>query len=537
MNKKVLLFMLILAVLSVVNTVMADPVSGGQLVVAFGANAEPPSLDGQIASSQVAWVVDSWIADPLLVWLPDGTYGGGLAESYEANADNTEHVFHLKQGLVFQDGSPVNAEAVKFNFDRLADPNTASMNFADALGASVYTVEAVDEYTVKITYPTPWPQFQNVIRRYPIWSKEAVEKYGSDYAAHLTGHGPFKFVEYVANDHILLERWEEYPGTNAFQDHEGPAYLDSVYVRFIGEQSVLGMMVKTGDAHVAVNIPIQYAKEYEDESVGKAVVYPTIGGGMAWIINTSRAPLDILEARQALLYGLDRELANEMVYDGLYPLVYGPLTSNHPCFEPAVKDYYPHDPEKAKELLAGIGWEDIDNDGILEANGVPGMNDGDEFEINIYSYTDRYTNIMEELQLQLSEIGVNLKVNVIPNPVQFEKVTSGDFEIMINYSVEADPIIMRDMWYSKYAGEPGRWSWSRLAVPELDEVLEGIANSGDIEERCELAKKAQLLVMDNAGCLPVVDMPITIAYSNAAKEIVSAPEGMYMYLNNAYLGD
>ncbi len=211
----------------------------------------------------------------------------------------------------------------------------------------------------------------------PVWSPTAAEKWGiEEFDKHLVGAGPFTLEEWVPNSHVTLERWEDYGGWNSISDEGGPAHLARVTIHFIGEEAVLGNVVKTGDAHIAMNLPATYIDDYVDAEGFDLVTGFQAGTGLQMVMNTRKPPFDILEFRQALLYGTNQTAINDLLFDGTYLPSYGPLNTVHPCYWEGSEDRYPHDPEKAKALLEQVGYVDRDGDGIREAYGVPGVTDG-----------------------------------------------------------------------------------------------------------------------------------------------------------------
>lgn len=507
---------------------------GGDLIIAVPANLEPASFDGHIDPFQSTWLYDSFISDPLLILAPNGEYQPALAERWELSEDGKSWTFYLRDDVYFQDGTPFNAEAVKYNFERVKDPALGSAQLSDDLGP-IKSVEVVDEFTVRLNYDAPWATLLDGLRRMPIWSPTAADKYDkNEFDKHLVGTGPFLFTEWVANDHVTFTRWEDYGGWNPIQNHEGPVYLNSVTIRFIGEEAVLGGVVANGNAHIAQELPAAYVVDYQDTQDATLMTGYQAGTGLQWVMNTTSPPLDQLKVRQALLYATDQDEINEILYDGLYLTQKGPLNSVHPCYWDGVETMYPFDLEKAASLLEEAGWRDENGDGIREAHGVPGVENGDPLIIRFSAL--HHEEIGEALQLTYKEIGIDLKVEVIPGPVQLDRVNQRDFELMYERQRSPDPRILDQIWNSKY-DQPGGWAWSGLKIAEVDQLLEEIAASSDIEYRCELAKDVQRIVMENAGMLPTLSQPVYYAVDNSVKDFLLGAEGNWFFLNNAYIVD
>ena len=310
----------------------SDAPSLSHLIMAWDGTREPASLDGHIEPYQPAWLIDSLIADPLLILGPDGGYHPALATSWTSSPEADAWTFTLRDDVTFQDGTPFDAEAVKYNVERILAPETQSAEMAAQIGP-VDRVEVVDATTVTLHYKVPWVTVLDAFRRVPIWSPTAVEKWGlHEFAKHLVGAGPFTLSEWTPNDHVTVEKWDGYRGWNSISDHAGPAHLDRVTIQFISEEAVLGNVVRTGNAHIAMNLPVTYIEDYRDREGFRLVQGFQAGTGLSMTMNTRKAPWNILEFRQALLYGTDQEAVNDLLFDGSYLIADGPLNTVHPCY-------------------------------------------------------------------------------------------------------------------------------------------------------------------------------------------------------------
>jgi peptide/nickel transport system substrate-binding protein len=505
---------------------------GGNLVIAFPANNEPASLDCHIDPYQSTWLFDSLVADPLVVLDSDGKYKPALATKWETTADGKSWIFHLRKDVKFQDGTPFNAAAVQYNFARVIDPKTASAQMASDVGP-IKSVEVMDEYTVKLTYAEPWSTLLDAVRRMPIWSPTAAQKYGlAEFDKHLVGAGPFTLKEWVPNDHITFQKWADYSGWNPVQSHKGPVHLDSVTLRFIGENVVLGSMVQTGDAHIVQQLPTQYIGDYKGNPNFQFLRGYQAGTGLQMIMNIRKPPLDQLKVRQALLYASDQKAINDLVYDGNYLVSYGPLNTVHPCYWEGAKALYAHDIAKAKTLLEEVGWKDENKDGIREAHGVPGVAEGIPLKLRFTLL--HHQEIGEALQVQYRAIGVDLAVEKVPGPVQLDRVQKRDFDLMYERQRSPDPLILDQIWNSRW-DQPGGWAWTGFKDARLDETLNKLRSLTDHDQRCQAAFEAQKIIMENALMLPTLSQPVFYALSREVKDFQLGAEGNWFFLNNTYI--
>ena len=129
--------------------------------------------------------------------------------------------------MTFQDGTPFNAEALRYNVERILDPSTRSAEMAAHIGP-LQRVEIVDDTTVTLHYDVPWVTVLDAFRRIPIWSPTAAEQWGvEEFDRHLVGAGPFTLEEWVPNDHVTLQRWDGYGGWSSISTSAGPAQARS----------------------------------------------------------------------------------------------------------------------------------------------------------------------------------------------------------------------------------------------------------------------------------------------------------------------
>lgn len=134
---------------------------GGELVWSIeGANLSAGHMDPQVSQLDVSGMVQRAVLDSLVFQEDDGTFSPWLAKSWDVSPDSTEYTFTLRDDVTFTDGEPFDAEAVKANFDRIVDPETASAQAASMLGADFYDgTEVVDDHTVKVSFTQPYAPF------------------------------------------------------------------------------------------------------------------------------------------------------------------------------------------------------------------------------------------------------------------------------------------------------------------------------------------------------------------------------------------
>jgi peptide/nickel transport system substrate-binding protein len=295
---------------------------GGTLTYALSGDLDG-HLDPGVTHFDTAIRVSLNICEPL-VWMPnEGEIIPGLAESWEMAPDGMSYTFKLKQGVTFHDGTPFNAEAVKFTFDRVVEadkiiadggtPDPEKVIVAgqahDQIGTYVDS-EIIDDYTIKMNLSAPFSPFLTGLNGYlGIVSPTAVAEKGlEEFNRSPVGTGPYMFSEWVEADHITLTRNPDYNwGSSAF-DNQGPAYFDEVIYKIIPDAAV-----RTG---TLLSDEVQYIDEIdalqkEDiEANGDVEIVERAQPGSGWIIlvNLSRpeSPVSDVNVRKALHYAIDK---------------------------------------------------------------------------------------------------------------------------------------------------------------------------------------------------------------------------------------
>ncbi len=227
----------------------ACPAEGGQLVV--GLSWEPSKIDPHRTAAENGVLPVMQACETLVIHAASGGYEPYLAKSWEVSDDGLSYTFHLQEGVLFHDGTPFNAEAVKYNLDRIVDPNTQSEEAIGHLGPYEST-EVVDENTAIVHLSSPFAALLDglAVGWVCMVSPTAAQQWGTaDFQDHFVGTGPFIFKEWKRNEYILLEKNPSYWGGPAYFKHHGNACLDSVIFKFVGEDAVRTGTLETGEIH------------------------------------------------------------------------------------------------------------------------------------------------------------------------------------------------------------------------------------------------------------------------------------------------
>jgi peptide/nickel transport system substrate-binding protein len=358
------------------------PRSGGTLNYATGTDAL--TLDPQFVTDVPTSRVVMQIHETLVKYDLDMNIVPCLAESWTTSADRLTWTFKLRKGIKFHDGTPFNAEAVKYNFDRIVDPAIASPRKSTVV--MVQNVKIVDEYTVSITTKQPFAPLLAQLTSYniSIMSPTAAKKWEKKYGQNASGTGPFKLESWTPGEKIVLARNENYWGSKT--------YLDKVVIRVVPEDSTRVMLLLSGEADVISSVPpvlTEKLKQSKDVKILRKLGFRTIYIGL----NNKMKPFTDVRVRKAVAHAINPEAIVDGILNGM-ATIGGSFES--PVIPGAIQGLkpYPYDPARAKKLLAEAGYP----------NGLT---------TTFYTPTGRYLmdrQVSEAVQAQLKEVGINAEI-------------------------------------------------------------------------------------------------------------------------------
>jgi len=396
-----------------------------------------------------------------------------LAESFDASEDAKEFTFHLRKGVAFHDGTPFNAAAVKFSFDRAGNPENKLKR--QSLYVMIDHTDVVDDYTVKMVLKFPFGAFVNNIA-HPgalIVSPKSVQEFGKEVTRHPSGTGPYQFVSWSA-DTLKMKKNEHYwkPGLPK---------IDTITYRGVPENGARIAMLQAGEAQFIYPVPPEMIKAIQSSSTITVFDEPSIF--IRYVtLNMSKKPFDNPKVRLALNYAVDKQAFVKVVYSGYADPVDSPMPPGLGFY--AKQGSYPYDPAKAKALLAEAGYP----------NG---------FEATITGGNQTLVQRgMQFVQQQLAMVGVTLKVEPLEAGVLTAKLFNvkgpEDATIQMGYggwsssTGDAD-WGMRPMLYTK-SFPPVLSNQAYYSNPVTDAAIEEGLSTVDPTKRAAAYAKAQAQV-------------------------------------------
>jgi peptide/nickel transport system substrate-binding protein len=465
--------------------------------VAIAVDQEPPTLDPHASPSAITFTMTSSASESLLYLNDKRELVPWLAASYEAAADGKSVTFKLNTDVTFQDGTPFNATAVKWNLDRIVDPNFKAGAALSSLSGYTGT-DVVDDATAKVNFEAPFAPFVSYAASpfLVFLSPDGTQKQGDQVATAPVTSGPYQFTEYVAKDHATMKRWDDYKRKLPWADHDGPGFLDSITWKFVPEAGTRSATVETGDAQVATPITSQDIDRFNGSKDVKVQSAPWVGVPLVMLLNTQKAPTDDVKVRQAINYAIDKEGMINTLFKGLGEVGYGYLAQAL-LPVPELKSTYPFDQGKAKQILDDAGW--------TAGSGGTRAKNGEQLKIilNTIDYGGGADPTSEFIQGQLQQVGVAVEIKAQARPPFYEDNYNG--------ATHASTISLRigeydalfSLFNSKYIG--ANFNWSRLNDPDIDQMLENGREEIDADKRKQIYVDLEKKLMDIAPGVPLID--------------------------------
>lgn len=459
-----------------------DPVPGGRLVIA------DPQGDAPLDPYKSSWhstahflVYTSYVAkDTDLEFVPY------TFERWETSEDAREVTFTVTPGMTFSDGTPVDAEAIKFAVDRYIDPDLKAPG-ASAFGPITETVVGDDGMTITFKYDDPYSPLLNGIAGRELPSKAAVEQYGDDFTNNPVGAGPFLVKEQIPGNEILYVRNPDYAWAPPFYKNRGAAYLDEISLKIIKEDATIWAALQSGEVHIG---PIAPTFVKEAEAHPDITVIKQLDTGIRYLgMNCSKPPFDNLLVRQAINHAIDREAIVQNALDGYGEVLYTPLAAGiqYSDNEGMKAISYPYDLDAARAKLEEAGYD---------LSGEVATKDGEPFEVQLMvNNTDFFKRAAQIVQAQLKEIGIKINIQIMEGTALNDATTTGNHEMFLQLYGSTDPNIMFYFFHSSRIRATNRAWYSN---PELDELLEAGQKTFDPDEQREIYTKVQEIVVREA---------------------------------------
>lgn len=493
----------------------AKQLTGG--TVSYGHQQEPACVYG-------GWIEQAYLSyqvlDNLLSLDENHKIVPWLAETWQASDDQLSWTFTLKDGVSFTDGTPVNAEAIAYNFDYWA--NGGNSTAAVWLGGYYESAEAIDDLTVKVNLAKPYPLFaENLTQSYfGIQSKQALEtRTEEENCAAPIGSGAFTVGEWNRGENIELIRNDDYNSAPANAKHEGPSYVEKVDWKFISDATTRVSALRAGEADAIYDVPA-----IEWESVGEQgyeqLKYITPGRPQQISFNTAKGIFTDENLRKAFVYSLDRESIVDTIGKGVIPYEgNGAVSQSTPGYSEKAADAYSFDLDKANKLLDEAGWTERDDDGYR-------VKDGETLDVQFPYAAGRIINadgaaILQGVQEQAKAAG--FKVDLIPIPASAAasgKYSGEDgYDISVGYWTSVNAGIQYIIWRQNLQESPNPSNAAFYNDPALEDLIIRANSALETDEQNALYAEAQEYIADRALSVGLYDRLSTLAVNPSLKDV------------------
>ena len=488
------------------DTTTTETASNSQLVIAIPADVT--SLDPAITMDNTTWKIIYNVYERLVDYDGETTnIKPGVAKEWTVSEDGKTWTFFLEEGHTFSDGTPVDAEAVKASFERSLKINQGP--------ASVFTmvseIRVDDPMTVTFVLSETFPPFLSTLAANygNIVNPKVLEHdengdLGQNYLATNTmGSGPYQLTEWKTGDSLKLELNEHSKVKPAIQ---------TVLFKIVGDPSVQRMQLEKGEIDIAEGIPVDQIDTVKSLENIELLQSPSLLVDYIYINSSKGNPaLQDIKVRQALNYGIDYDSLIVGVQQGYATQMHGPIPDGLWGHDKSVKQYN-YDVEKAKQLLAEAGVENLELDLL---------------------YSDNKTWWESEalmIQANLAEIGVKVNLNKIAYATSREMMDKGVFDLALGvWSPDfGDPFMFMNYWFdSNNHGLAGNRAF--YTNSEVDQLLLEAATNNNQAQREAIYKQIQDIVIEEAPYILLYQKDFMLPMNKNVKGFIYNPmlEGMY----------
>ncbi|TCK25806.1 ABC transporter substrate-binding protein [Pseudonocardia endophytica] len=481
------------------------PRPGGTLLFAVSSDqgcADPQQVGSNDSIYSLRQIVDSLTdQDP-----QSGAITPWLATKWSSNADATAWTFTLRPGATFSDGTPVDANAVKANFDRVPTIGArGTLPKGYLAGYQGTTVTSPTEFTVRFAQPNVQFLQGTSTHSLGLLAPSSVAKTDDERCQGVVGSGPFVLESYTKDQSTVLTKRAGYNWGSSLFTHPGEAYLDRAEFRVVPESGVRTGSLQSGEIDAVASVGPQDEAPLSGAGIGlPSRANPGLPFGISF--NLSTALGKDAAVREAVSLGINRPEVVSAVYTSQTKPATGPLASTTPSYADQSAQYG-FDAARAGAVLDAAGWK-AGPDGI-RAKGGTKLTIPVTFAQNISTTKPA----LELLQQQLRGVGIDVQLQEkqISDVAQIQQ--SGQFTALWGNLTRADPDILRATYWS------GGANYYRFPPGPLDALLTGQAAATDPAKRTQIAGQAQQLIAAQHLTVPVVELTTTLGVAPSTHDL------------------
>ncbi len=450
-----------------------------EVVLTFGISSGVDTLDNTATTFSSVEIIVGHVFDTLVKQQPLGVYHPGLATDWTVSDDATEYTFNLRDDVTFHDGTAFNAEAVKYTFDRIVDPDTKSQMAFSFIGPYAES-EVLSEYSIAVRFSSPNAAFLDGVSHPQLGpvSPAAVEALGADWGfSGIVGTGPFAFDSYIPDSEVVMVKNADYNwGNKDVFGRSGPPDVDRLIFKILTDPGTRLAALESGEVDMINGVPgldVARLDESEDFIVTQ---YDQAGHGYSFMFNQIKSPTDELAVRKAIAQSIDIDIMQDIVYDGLGSRACSALTKSMFGWTDAFCQANPYDPEAAGAMLDEAGWVMNDETGIRERDGAP-------LSIEHWS-PDRPLSAAtaQFLAEDMAALGIDFQINLSDIAAYLTVVRAGEHNTQQWWDTQTDPDgVFRTLYHSSNAG--GGTNRNNYRNDDMDAMIDAAVGIGDLEAR------------------------------------------------------
>jgi len=480
---------------------------------------DPPAMD-----AQEGFIATTAIYEGLVRYKSGSTdVEPALAEKWDLSPDGLQVVFHLKPGVKFHDGSPLNAAAVAFSFDRSINKDNPLYQEAqgdyggfpfigDYISNVVTKVQAVGDMDVQFTLNRKFSPLLSNLAIPPAYiiSMEALKKYGKGINENPVGTGPFKFVEWKKDDHITVDAFDGYWGNKA--------KLQRIIFQPVPEPSVRALKIQNGEADVTWAIDPKDVPALKGQANTDVLEQPGLNVSQAEI-NLMMSQFQNQALRQAMNFAINKEELMDKLYSGAGTAATGVLPPTSWAYNSDLKAY-PFDPDKSRAMLKEAGYN------------------GEQLTLDTYTiargYNPQGSKLAEAVQQYLDDVGVKTQIQTGEWTQYRADRRAGKLHIAFGgwQADTGDPENFLGVFFNSV--NKGGVNTSFYGTPEVDQLLNQANEETDQAKRKDLFNQAERKIVDDAPWLFIGHMKQQAALRKRVQNFVQQPTYIY-YFNNVSL--
>lgn len=495
-----------------------EPRYGGTLI--HGRGGDSVGLDPAHETDGESLNVARNIFDTLVRYKEESTeIEPALATSWEVSPDGLAYTFKLRQGVKFHDGTLFSAEAVVLSFDRQLNPDkypelkdTGPYKYwlGMSMGDIVQSVEAVDEFTVKFTLKRrEAPFLANLGMHFAsIVSPTALKKLTVDFTRNPVGTGPFKFVEWIKDDRIVLEANSEY--------WDGRPYLDRLIFRSIPDNTTRLFELQAGTIDVMVFPNPEDVPLIEADPGFKVLRQPGMNVGYL-AMHTGKKPFDDVRVRQAINHAINKKAIVDTIYEGLGTIAKNPLPPVVWGYNDQIQDYE-YNPDKAKALLKEAGYSNGFKT-TLWAMPVP------------RPYNPNGQKVAEVIQADLQKVGIQARIISYEWGTYLEKTDHGEHDMaLLGWTGDnGDPDNFLYVLLDKDNAKVPATNIAFYKNDQVHDLLIQAKETFDPKEREKLYQEAQIIIHQDAPWVPLAHSMVVVITKATVHNYKIHPVGDWLY--------